>query len=204
MADLDPMAWPAPTDTMLQLEPSNGLRGPDFLDRETIASFRDAVAQGVFKLNPDWAPAISSLDNARLEQSFLEKLRSSRLGPASPVLYHRRVALFEAIKEAGAASAVPGFGLGVHNVTKAIGNLETWLEGKRQELEHAGFTDEALARQLTLIRPDILAAMLGVDGATLSRWRNSNQGPHYARLSARTVAYPAVAVSQWLTDLIAQ
>lgn len=203
MADLDPNAWPMPPQTMLQLEPAGPLRGPDFLDRETLASFREAVVQGVFKLNPDWAPAISNLDNAALEQSFLEKLRSSRLGPSSPILFHRRVALFEAIKEAGAASAVPGFGLGVHNITKCIGNLETWLEGKRQELEHAGFVDEQLARQLMLIRPDILSTILGVDGATLSRWRNSNQGPPFARMSARTVAYPAVGVTQWLQELIA-
>ncbi len=50
----------------------------------------------------------------------------------------------------------------------------------------------------TLIRPDEVAAILGVSLSTLERWRCIGGGPPYLKVGRRKVAYLAGALRQWL------
>jgi predicted DNA-binding transcriptional regulator AlpA len=187
---------------MLTLAPSDGVLGDEYLDRETVAAFIEAVHAGTYTLSEDWGPEVAAADNSVLEKAFLERLRSSRLGPLAPALHHRRLALFEAVREIGSTGQIPGFGLGVHNVSRCIGELETWMEGKRQELAALGFVDEQISRSLTLLTPAVLAPLLGLSLASLSRMRAENTGPRFAMIGARKVVYPYVAVADWLAELL--
>lgn len=204
MASLDPQSWPMPSASMLQLSPAGEGRGDTFLDRETMAAFIEGVHNGTFGLDEDWAPALSAADDAKLETEFLERLRGSRLGPASPVLHHRRLALFEAVKALGTPGTIPGFGLSVHNISRCIGDVETWVEGQRQEMLGRGMQDEEVFRMLLMIPSTQLAALLHVSEPTLSRMRTQNMGPRYAKLTSRTHVYPLIAVLEWLNELVAR
>jgi predicted DNA-binding transcriptional regulator AlpA len=200
MASLDPTAYPTPSTSMLQLEPAMGRRGDDYLDRETMVALIEAVSTGFFVLHEDWAGRIVDADDALLEKTFLDKLRGSRLGENAAVLHHRRLALYEAIKELGTEGTIPGFGLSVHNLTRVIGDVETWTEGKRQELEGQGFTNEQVLRMLLIIPASVMAALLGLSEASLSRMRNLNEGPRYVKLGTRRVGYPVVSTLEWLAE----
>lgn len=202
MASLDPTDWPLPVESMLTLEPSNGQLGDEYLDRETVGAFIAAVHAGTYVLSEDWGPQIAQAGNERLEAAFLERLRATRLGPLSPALHHRRLALFEAVREIGEVGQIPGFGLSVHNLTRCIGELETWMEGKRQELAALGLTNEEIARSLTMLSPEVLAPLLGVSTATLSRMRSENTGPRFGKIGVRKVVYPYLAVAEWLEELL--
>ena len=76
------------------------------------------------------------------------------------------------------------------------------LEGRRQELAARGLQDDQILRMVTVIPPTQLAPMLAVSEATLSRWRQDNAGPRYARTGQRTVVYPVIAVLDWLEERI--
>ena len=202
MASLNPLDYPLPVESMLTLKPSNGELGDEYLDRETVGAFIEAVRAGTLVLSEDWGPQIADVSVEQLEATFLEQLRGSRLGPLVPALFHRRLALFEAVRQIGSTGTIPGFGLGVHNLTRAIGELETWMEGKRQELVANGFSDVEIAKSLTLLAPQVLAPILGVSLATLSRMRTENTGPRYGVIGTRKVVYPYLAVAEWLEELL--
>lgn len=205
---LEPADYADPITSMLSFAPADagGVldMGPPFLDRETVQALHDAVMAGQFTLDPAWSDALTVETNAVLETKFLERLRRSPLSASSPTLHHRRLALYEAVREIGAAHAVPGFGFGVHNVTRAIGDIETWLEGKRQELRVLGLDDEQVTAMLMLLTPAQLAAMLQTSETNLAQWRESKRGPAYAKVSQRTVRYPVAAVLEWLRGAISR
>lgn len=199
---LEPADYPEPPATMLNLVPANASGAVDlgapFLDRETVQALHDAVVSGLFTLDPSWNDALASSTHGELEGRFLERLRGTKLSPISPALHHRRLALFEAVREVGTNGSIPGFGFGVHNLTRAIGDVETWLEGKRQEFQALGLPDAEIVRMLAMLTPRELAALLQVTEATLSQWREAKRGPAYAQLGQRSNRYPVAAVLEWL------
>jgi hypothetical protein len=202
---LEPEDYPFPPVTMRNLVPANAGGsidlGPQFLDSETVAALGLAIAEGLFTVNPEWQVELQRSNNAALEAKFLERLRRTPLSPSSPALHHRRLALFEAVRELGSEGAVVGFGLTVHNVTRAIGDVETWLEGKRQELaQQVGLGEAELVRLLQGLTPAQLAGLLQVAVATLQQWREAGIGPAFYKTSPRTIRYPVVAVIEWLNE----
>lgn len=203
-----PADYPAPPASMAAFAPADVSGtvdfGPGFLDAETVQALHDAVAAGTFALDPQWATPLGEATNALLETKFLERLRRSPMSGSAPTLHHRRLALFEAIREIGSEGAIPGFGFGVHNVTRCIGDIETWMEGKRQELAQLGLDDAALTRMLIMLTPPQLAAMLQTSETNLATWRDSNRGPGYAKISQRSVRYPVAAVLDWLKAAISR
>jgi predicted DNA-binding transcriptional regulator AlpA len=205
VADLQLDKYQMPTTSMLQLVPLGEFQlgtvlGDPFLDRETLASFAEAVHAGFFTLNEDWGRKIADVDDAVLEQRFLERLRMTQLSGASPLLHHRRLALFEAIRDIGTEGSIPGLGLGPQNSTRAIGDIETWMEGKRQELRQRGFDDHLLQRMLTIVPSPAFAILVGLSEATLSRMRKENVGPRFVQLGSRRWGYPAIAAIEWLEE----
>jgi hypothetical protein len=201
---LESADYPVPPESMLSFVPADlsgtVQLGPAFLDAETMDAFNQAVLAGQFTLDPAWSEALGKSNNAVLETKFLEHLRRTRLSPSSPALHHRRLALFEAVKDIGAAGTVPGFGFGLHNVTRAIGDVETWLEGKRQELDGLGMGQPEIVRMLAMLTPAQLAALLQVSDVTLANWREAKRGPAFAKFSQRSVRYPVAAVLAWLEE----
>ena len=205
MATLELSNYPLPTASMLTLTPVGDFRlgeviGDAYLDQETVAAFFEAVHSGFFTVSEDWAHRIADVDDAVLEQKFLERLRMTQLSKSSPLLHHRRLALFEAIKDIGTEGTIPGFGFGVQNATRAIGDIETYLEGKRQELSAKGFADPDLQRMLTLIPSNALASLLGLSEASLSRMRKEGAGPRFVQTGARRYGYPAIATLEWIAE----
>jgi hypothetical protein len=201
---LEPADYPAPPVSMFDLVPAN-LHGqvdlgPTYVDAETVQALHEAVAAGMFVINPDWNDALTKAQPVELEQRFLERLRRTPLSPSSPALHHRRLALFEAVREIGVQGTIPGFGFGVHNLTRCIGDVETWLESKRQELVAQGLDEAAVVHMLAMLTPAQLGALLQTSEANLGQWRNTKVGPAYAQLSQRTIRYPVAAVLDWLTE----
>lgn len=201
---LEPSDYPQPPVSMLQFVPANfgGTLdlGPSYLDAETVQALHEAVAVGQFTLNPAWEEALSKTDAADLESKFLERLRRTPLSPTAPALHHRRAALFEAVRDIGAQGVMPGFGFTVHNLTRSIGDVETWLESKRQELAHLNLPDGQITAMLALLTPAQLGALLQTSEANLGTWRATNRGPAYAQISQRTVRYPVAGVLDWLRE----
>lgn len=205
---LEPSDYPAPPVSMQTFAPADASGvldlGPGYVDSETVQALHDAVAAGQITLDPLWGETLAKETNALLTTKFVDRLRRSPLSASAPALHHRRLALFEAIREIGASGTVPGFGLGVHNVTRCIGDIETWLEGRRQEFTQLGLGDAELARLLTMLTPAQLGAMLQVSETTLAQWREAKTGPAFAKLSQRSVRYPVAAVLDWLKGAIAR
>lgn len=200
---LNPVDYPPPPVSMLTLTPADLTPGTvelgaPYIDAETVQALHDAVAMGTFTLDPAWHDSLAATEDAVLETKFLERLRRTPLSPSAPALHHRRLALFEAVREIGAEGSVPGFGFGVHNVTRCIGDVETWLEGKRQELAQVGLGEAEQVRMLAMLTPGQLGALLQVSEASLAQWRELRRGPAFAKLSQRAIRYPVVAVLEWL------
>jgi hypothetical protein len=205
---LEPSDYPEPIMSMQTFAPADAAGhldvGPGYVDRETVQALHDAVASGQFVLDYAWLAALTVESNAVLETKFVERLRRTPLSASSPTLYHRRLALYEAVREIGAEGSIPGFGFGVHNVTRCIGDIETWMEGKRQELRVLGLDDAAVAGMLLMLTPGQLAALLQTSETNLATWRESKRGPAFAKISQRTVRYPVAAVLDWLKGAIAR
>lgn len=201
---LEPADYPPPTVSMLNLAPADvgGAvhLGDPFLDAETVAALHGAVEGGMLALDPSWQGALAAADASELELRFLERLRATKLSPSAPALHHRRLALFEAVREIGSKGSIPGFGFTVHNLTRAIGDVETWQEGKRQELRGLGLADEQVVLMLVMLSPDQLASLLQVSTMTLSNWRTAKRGPAWAQISPRTIRYPVASVLDWLRE----
>jgi len=201
---LNPTDYPPPPVTMLALAPADAGDtvdlGPLFLDAETVQALHDAVASGMFTVAPEWNDPVAQGDPDDLERRFLERLRQTPLSHSSPALHHRRLALFEAVRELGSEGSIPGFGFGVHTLTRAIGDVETWLEGKRQEFAAQGLSDPEIVRMLTMLTPAQLAMLLQTAEGNLAAWRHAKRGPAYAQLGGRTVRYPVAAVLAWLRE----
>lgn len=208
LISLEPARYPAPPASMLSFAPADVTGtvelGPPYVDSETVQALHDAVMAGQFTLDPTWGDTLAAESNHVLETKFLERLRRTPMSGSAPTLHHRRMALYEAVREIGAAGTVPGFGFGVHNVTRAIGDIETWLEGKRQELRMIGLDDDAVASMVIMLSPAQLSAMLQTSETNLAQWRESKRGPAYAKLSQRTVRYPVAAVLDWLKGAISR
>ena len=49
----------------------------------------------------------------------------------------------------------------------------------------------------TLLRPDAVAAMLGISLDTVQRWRTEGKGPPAVYLTPRTIRYRLDAVEAW-------
>lgn len=199
---LDPADYPPPPVSMLNLVPADATGtvdlGAPYLDAETVQALHYAVQEGRFVLDPAWHDALVAEDAAVLETKFLERLRRTPMSATAPALHHRRLALYEAVRDIGATGSVPGFGFGVHNVTRSIGDVETWIEGKRQELEQLGLGEVEIVRMLAMLTPAQLGSLLQVSEVTLLTWRDSKRGPAFAKLSQRSIRYPVAAVLDWL------
>ena len=206
---LDPAHYPAPRVSMANLAPAGTSAAGDinlgdpFLDAETVQSLHDAVEQGIFALDVAWQTPLEETRSEELERRFLERLSRTNLSPVAPTLHHRRMALYETLRDIGSVVGAPGFGFTVHNLTRAIGDIETWAEGKRQELASAGINDGEIARRLTMLTPGQLGALLQVSEVTLHKWRSAQRGPAWAKLSERAVRYPVATVLAWLGESLA-
>jgi hypothetical protein len=199
---LEPGHYPKPPASMLSFAPADASGvldlGPSYLDAETVQALHDAVLAGTFVLDPAWQDTLARTENGVLETHFLERLRRTPMSGSAPTLHHRRLALYEAVREIGAEGTIPGFGFGVHNVTRAIGDIETWVEGKRQELQRLGLEDPEVTRMLLMLTPPQLAALLQTSETNVAAWREAKRGPAFAKVSQRTVRYPVAAVLDWL------
>lgn len=205
---LEPFDYPPPPYSMQTFAPADASGaldlGPGFLDSETVQALHDAVLAGTFTLDPAWSEVLAAVTNNQLEDVFADRLRRSPLSASSPTLHHRRLALYEAMRQIGANGTIPGFGFGVHNVSRAIGDVETWMEGRRQHLASLGVAEDQVTRMLAMLSPAQLSALLQTSEANLANWRDTGRGPAYAKLSQRTVRYPVAAVLDWLQGVISR